>query len=337
DGKLEEGRPSLLAKLLSSVPVGELGHSSSSEGEKEFAAPEWDVPLSKNSVQADSLQQISLQTINADPFLKRSATAGTCSPPPASPVLLSRGSYSSVLNSNSELNQKKAPGNKLSPATPLPGKNGNPTFAAVAAGYDKSPGGSGPGKTDKSLAHMASVESDGSDSSGLWSPLETASSPNFHSANSFSAFGPNNSFNLTGVFSGMNLPKPTEPQPQQSWPEFSSASSIWDVPTSDSLHSWPSSSPTAPTASLLGNARSLWSAPTPFSSSIWSTSADSALHPFPPLQLLLHPDGPGVPRHPVAPPSEMSRTYNPWSMWRPTLSRRSSEPWPSSSDNNNNN
>ncbi|KAK5931265.1 hypothetical protein CgunFtcFv8_027427 [Champsocephalus gunnari] len=337
DGKLEEGRPSLLAKLLSSVPVGELGHSSSSEGEKEFAAPEWDVPLSKNSVQADSLQQISLQTINADPFLKRSATAGTCSPPPASPVLLSRGSYSSVLNSNSELNQKKAPGNKLSPATPLPGKNGNPTFAAVAAGYDKSPGGSGPGKTDKSLAHMASVESDGSDSSGLWSPLETASSPNFHSANSFSAFGPNNSFNLTGVFSGMNLPKPTEPQPQQSWPEFSSASSIWDVPTSDSLHSWPSSSPTAPTASLLGNARSLWSAPTPFSSSIWSTSADSALHPFPPassssstLTDLVSPVAPSPP------PSEMSRTYNPWSMWRPTLSRRSSEPWPSSSDNNNN-
>ncbi|KAJ4919819.1 hypothetical protein JOQ06_022212, partial [Pogonophryne albipinna] len=207
---------------------------------------------------------------------------GNVLPPARLPVLLSRGSYSSVLNSNSELNQKKAPGNKLSPATPLPGKNGNPTFAAVAAGYDKSPGGSGPGKTDKSLAHMASVESDGSDSSGLWSPLETASSPNFHSANSFSAFGPNNSFNLTGVFSGMNLPKPTEPQPQQSWPEFSSASSIWDVPTSDSLHSWPSSSPTAPTASLLGNARSLWSAPTPFSSSIWSTSADSALHPFPP-------------------------------------------------------
>lgn len=40
----------------------------------------------------------------------------------------------------SEGNQKKAPGNKLSTATPLPGKNGNPTFAAVAAGYDKSPG-----------------------------------------------------------------------------------------------------------------------------------------------------------------------------------------------------
>lgn len=42
--------------------------------------------------------------------------------------------------SYSDGNQKKAPGNKLSPATPLPGKNGNPTFAAVAAGYDKSPG-----------------------------------------------------------------------------------------------------------------------------------------------------------------------------------------------------
>ncbi|KAK5870262.1 hypothetical protein PBY51_024914 [Eleginops maclovinus] len=334
DGKLEESRPSLLAKMLSSVPVGELGHSSSSEGEKEFAAPEWDVPLSKNCVQADSLQQISLQTINADPFLKRSATAGTFSPPPTSPILLSRGSYSSVLNSNSELNQKKAPGNKLSPATPLPGKNGNPTFAAVAAGYDKSPGGSGPGKTDKNLAHMTSVESDSSDSSGLWSPMETANSPNFHSANSFSAFGPNNSFNLTGVFSGMNIPKTSEPQ--QTWPEFSSASSIWDVPTSDPLHSWPSSSssPTAPTASLLGNARSLWSATTPFSSSIWSTSADSALHPFPPtsnsttLTDLVSPPTP-------SPPAEMSRTYNPWSMWRPTLSRRSSEPWPSSSDNGN--
>lgn len=50
--------------------------------------------------EADSLQQISLQTINADPFLKRSATAGTCSPPPTSPSLLSRGTYSSVLNSN---------------------------------------------------------------------------------------------------------------------------------------------------------------------------------------------------------------------------------------------
>ncbi|KAM9358120.1 transmembrane protein 131 [Symphorus nematophorus] len=338
DGKLDDGRSSLLAKLLSSGSVPELGHSSSSEGEKEFASPEWDVPLSKNSVQADSLQQISLQTLNADPFLKRSVTAG--SPPPTSPSLLSRGTYSSVLNSNSEGNQKKAPGNKLSAATPLPGKNGNPTFAAVAAGYDKSPGGSGPGKTDsqgKSLAHMTSVESDSSDSSGLWSPIDTASSPNFHSANSFSAFGPNNSFNLTGVFSGMNLPK--SPEPQQSWPEFTPVpSSIWDIPSNDSLHSWPSSSssPTAPTASLLGNGRNPWSTTTPFGNSIWSTSADSALHPFPPttnsttLTDLVSSPTPSPPAS-----TEMSRTYNPWSMWRPTLSRRSSEPWPSSSDNGN--
>ncbi|XP_074524110.1 transmembrane protein 131 isoform X2 [Halichoeres trimaculatus] len=336
-GKLEDTRPSLFSKLFTSGSVPELGHSSSSEGEKEFAPPEWDVPLSKNSVQADSLQQISLQTINADPFLKRSVTARPCSPPPTSPSLLFRGSYSSVLNSNSEGNQKKAPGNKLTAAAPLPGKNGNPTFAAVAAGYDKSPGGSGPGKTDtqgKSLAHMTSVESDSSDSSGLWSPIDSASSPNFPSANSFSAFGPNNSFNLTGVFSGMK-----SSEPQQSWPEFTTVpSSIWDIPSSDPLHSWPSSSssPTAPTASLLGNARNPWSATTPFGSSIWSTSADSALHPFPPttnsttLTDLVSSPTPSPPAT-----TEMSRTYNPWSMWRPTLSRRSSEPWPSSSDNGN--
>ncbi|XP_026160759.1 transmembrane protein 131 isoform X3 [Mastacembelus armatus] len=336
-GKLEDRRPSLLAKLLSSASVPELGHSSSSEGEKEFASPEWDVPLSKNSIpEADSLQQISLQTINADPFLKRSVTGGTCSPPPTSPSLLSRGSYSSVLNSNSEGNQKKAPGNKISTATPLPGKNGNPTFAAVAAGYDKSPGGSGPGKTDqgKSLAHMTSVESDSSDSSGLWSPIDTTSSPNYHSANSFSAFGPNNSFNLTRVFSGMNVSKSSEPQ--QSWSEFTTGhSSTWDIPSNDSLHSWASSSssPSAPTASLLGNTRNPWSATTPFSSSIWSTSADSALHPFaPPSNTTTLTDLVNNPTVSAPGSTELSRTYNLWNMWPTTLSRRSSEPWPSSSD-----
>ncbi|XP_071779528.2 transmembrane protein 131 [Centroberyx gerrardi] len=339
-GKLEDGRPSLLVKLLSSGSVPELGHSSSSEGEKEFASPEWDLPLPKISNQADSLQQISIQTMNADPFLKRSISARTCSPPPSSPSLVSRGTYSSVLNTNSEGNLKKAPGNKLSVAASLPGKNGNPTFAAVAAGYDRSPGGNGPSKTDnqgKTLAHMTSVESDSSDSSGLWSPIDTANSPNFNSANSFSAFGPNNSFNLTGVFSGMNFPKSSEPQ--QSWPEFNAvSSSIWDVPNSDSLHSWPSSSgsPTAPTASILGNSRNPWSTTTPFGSSIWSTSGDSALHSFAPstnsttLTDLVSSPAPAPPA-----PTEMSRTYNPWSMWRPTLSRRSSEPWPNSSDNGN--
>uniref|UniRef100_A0A3P8USD7 Transmembrane protein 131 n=1 Tax=Cynoglossus semilaevis TaxID=244447 RepID=A0A3P8USD7_CYNSE len=188
DGKLDDGRPSILAKLLSTGSAPEPGHSSSSEGEKEFASPEWDVPLPKNSIpEADSLQQLSLQTLNADLFLKRSATAGACSPPPpTSPSLLSRGTYSSVLNSNSP---------------------------------------------------------------GLWSPIDNTSGQNYQSANSFSAFGPNNSFNLTGVFTEMNLPK--SPEPQQKWSEFSPvSSSIWDIQSSESLHSWPSSSssPTAPTA-----------------------------------------------------------------------------------------
>ncbi|XP_054644536.1 transmembrane protein 131 isoform X2 [Dunckerocampus dactyliophorus] len=346
DSKLEEGRSSLLAKLLSSSLVQELGHSSSSEGEKDFGLPEWDLPVASHSV-ADSLQQISLQTLNADPFLKRSSTAGACSPPPISPSLLSRGSYSSVLNSNrsapphhleqsfiSDVHQTKAPGNKVSSPGPLPGKNGNPTFAAVAAGYDKSPGGSGPGRSEsqaRSLAPMTSVESDSSDSSGLWSPIDS-----FHSSNSFSAFGSSNSFNLT-VFSGMNLQKPWEPQ--QSWPDFTAVpSSIWDTPSADPLHSsWPSSSssPTAPTSSLLGNGHNPWSATTTFGSSIWSTTTESSLHPFPvaanspTLNDLV--SGSPAPSPPAS--GEMNGTYNPWSMWRPTLSRRSSEPWPSSLEN----
>uniref|UniRef100_A0A673WKB2 Transmembrane protein 131 n=1 Tax=Salmo trutta TaxID=8032 RepID=A0A673WKB2_SALTR len=90
--------------------------------------------------EADSLQQISLQTMNADAFLKRPISARTYSPSPSSPSLVTRGTYSQVLNANSETNLKKTPGNKLANATSLPGKNGNPTFAAVAAGYDRSPG-----------------------------------------------------------------------------------------------------------------------------------------------------------------------------------------------------
>lgn len=337
-GKPEDGRPSPPAKLLCNGSVPELGHSSSSEGEKEFAAPEWDIPLSKTCSQADSLQQISLQTMNADPFLKRSISARTCSPPPPpSPCLVARGSYSSVVNANSETNLKKAPGNKIAKSTNLPGKNGNPTFAAVAAGYDRSPGGSGPGKADKTLAHMTSVESDSSDSSGLWSPIDNTSSPSFSSVNSFSAFGPNNSFNLTGVFSGMTFPKTTEPQ--HSWPEFSPVSSIWDTPSNDPLPSWPPtcSPPTAPTTSILGTTRNPWSTTTPFSSSIWSTGGDSALHSFVPpasspalTDLVSNQSAPPTPA-----PTEMSRTYNPWNMWRPTLSRRSSEPWPNPSDSSN--
>uniref|UniRef100_A0A3Q2Y0K3 Transmembrane protein 131 n=1 Tax=Hippocampus comes TaxID=109280 RepID=A0A3Q2Y0K3_HIPCM len=328
EAKLEEGRPSLLAKLLSGS-VQELGHSSSSEGEKEFASPEWDIPVCKNSVEADSLQQISIQTLNADPFLKRSSTPGACSPPPTSPSLLSRGTYSSVLNSN-DVNHNKAPGSKACCPTPLPGKNGNPTFAAVAAGYDKSPGRV-EGQS-RSLAHTTSVESDSSDS-GLWSPIDTISSSNFNSTNSFSAFGPNNSFNLTG-FSGMSLQKPSEPQ--LSWPDFTTVpSSIWDMPSADPLYSWPtsSSSPTAPTSSLLGSSHNPWSASTAFGNSIWSASTESSLHPYSPAvnsPTLTDPLDPSP-----SPSADMSRTYNPWSMWRPTLGRRSSEPWPSPSEDAN--
>uniref|UniRef100_A0AAX7VPR8 Transmembrane protein 131 n=1 Tax=Astatotilapia calliptera TaxID=8154 RepID=A0AAX7VPR8_ASTCA len=339
DGKLEDGRPSFFPK------ASELGHSSSSEGEKECASPEWDVPLSKNSIPADSLQQISLQTINADPFLKRSATAGTCSPPPTSPSLLSRGTYSSVVSSAKAID-RTSPGNKLPAALPQPGKNGNLTFAdAVTKGYDKSPGEYGALNQSfmLSLEHMRSFESDSSDSSGLWSPIDTTSSPNYQSANAFSAFGSNNHFNLTGVFSGMSLQKPSEPQ--QSWPEFTTTvpSSIWDIPSpTDPLHSWtstPSSTPTSAT-SLLGNGRNPWSTTTPFGSSIWSTSAEPALNPFPPtttstpLTDLVSSSAPSPPPAVVA-STEMSRTYNPWSMWGPTVSRRSSEPWPSSSNNTN--
>uniref|UniRef100_A0A3B3VP55 Transmembrane protein 131 n=1 Tax=Poecilia latipinna TaxID=48699 RepID=A0A3B3VP55_9TELE len=340
NGKPDDGRPLLLAKLSSSSSVPELGHSSSSEGEKDYAPPEWDIPLPINT---DSLQQISLQTLNADPFLKRSATAGTCSPPPTSPSLLSRGTYSSVLNSTRSV--KKAPGNKPSAGAPLPGKNGNPTFAAVAAGYDKSPGEfcfcGKPLETSFSsslLLAEKTIKMTGSCqtmvASGLWSPIDTVGSPNYKSDNSFSAFGPNSSFNLTQVFSGMNLPKPSEPQP--SWPEFTPA--IWDMPSSDPLHSWPSSSG-SPT-SFLGNTCSPWSATTPFSNSIWSTGADSTLHPYSPstgsaaLTTLVSCAAPSPSQSPTT-PSEMSRTFNPWSGWLPTLTRRSSEPWPSSSDTGN--
>uniref|UniRef100_A0A8C6WN05 Transmembrane protein 131 n=1 Tax=Neogobius melanostomus TaxID=47308 RepID=A0A8C6WN05_9GOBI len=304
DGKSEEGRPSLLAKMLSSGSVPELGHSSSSEGEKEFASPEWDIP--ENNIRKFSsettvfLYQISIQTINADPFLKRA----NCSPPPTSPSLLPRGTYSSVLNS--DMSQKKAPGCKLPVAPPLPGKNGNPTFAAVAAGYDKSPG--------KSIR-----------ASALLTRLRKCR------------------LKRQCLISASLCKQMSNSDPQrQTWPDFTPvSSSIWDVPSSDSLHSWPSSSgsPTAPT-SLLGSGRNPWSSTTPvFGSSIWSTGADSALNPFTaataggggsPLTADLAP-GP-APSSPAS-PNELSRTYNPWNIWRPMLSRRSSEPWPTSPSN----
>uniref|UniRef100_A0A672M950 Transmembrane protein 131 n=1 Tax=Sinocyclocheilus grahami TaxID=75366 RepID=A0A672M950_SINGR len=174
NGKMGDDRPSPLGKFVVNGSMQELGHSSGSEGEKE-SPPEWDVPLKTSNL--DSLQQISMQTMHADPFLKGSSSvmSRACSPPPTSPSLVPRGSYGSVLHTSSEANLKKAPGNKLTKSASLPGQNGNPTFAAVAAGYDKSPG-----------------------DSGLWSPIDTTSSPSFGPVNAFSAFGPNNPLNLSG-------------------------------------------------------------------------------------------------------------------------------------------
>ncbi|XP_051567447.1 transmembrane protein 131-like isoform X2 [Myxocyprinus asiaticus] len=333
-GKMGDERPSQLGKFLSNDSMQELGHSSGSEGEKESPPPEWDVPFNKTDM--DSLQQISMQTMHADSFLKgpSSVISRTCSPPPTSPNLVPHGSYNSMLHTSSESNLKKAPGNKLTKSASLPGQNGNPTFAAVAAGYDRSPGGSGSGKTDGlgkvTLSHMTSVESDGSDSSGLWSPIENTNSPSFGTVNSFSAFGPNNPLNLSGVFRGMTVPKSSEPQ--QSWPDYTPVfPSIWDTEPSNS---WATStgSPATPTTSILGNARSPWS----FSSSIWSTGSDSTLHPFNPPTSSTLTDLVSHTAPPTPAPNDMGRTYNPWSMgWSPSLNRWNSEPWPNSPDNNN--
>ncbi|XP_058885477.1 transmembrane protein 131 [Acipenser ruthenus] len=335
-GKLEDCR-STAAKFLSNGCVQELGNSSSSEGEKDSPPPEWFfVPLHEAGSSTDSLHQISMQTMNADAFLKRpvSSMSGTSSPPP--PTLnFSRGSYSSIVNASRENYVKKPNGTKpkLTKSTSLPGKNGNPTFAAVAAGYDKSPGGSGPSKGSSSKRDTAGsmnipFESDGSDSSALWSHVGNPNSPNNFALNSFSAFGSSNSFNLTGeVFSGIGFSKPySSPEAQQTWLGYPMpVASIWDPPASDPLPAWPpsSGSSTAPTTSVLGNGSTLWSSSTPFSRSIWSTSVESGL-PFstPPPE--------PIGSNSAAPPSnpDMGRTYNPWSMWRPTLGRRSSEPWP---------
>ncbi|KAK7828433.1 hypothetical protein U0070_008942 [Myodes glareolus] len=207
--KLVDNRPVALSKFLPSSQ--ELGNTSSSEGEKDSPPPEWAaVPVHKPSSSTDSLYKLSLQTLNADIFLKQrqtSPTPASPSPPTAPCPFTSRGSYSSIVNSSSSDTKTKQPSgskSKLTKAASLPGKNGNPTFAAVTAGYDKSPGGNGFAKISSNKSDFSSslgishipVDSDGSDSSGLWSPVSNPSSPDFTPLNSFSAFG--NSFNLTG-------------------------------------------------------------------------------------------------------------------------------------------
>ncbi|XP_019786708.2 transmembrane protein 131 isoform X6 [Tursiops truncatus] len=350
--KLVDNRPPALAKFLPNSQ--ELGNTSSSEGEKDSPPPEWDsVPVHKPGSSTDSLYKLSLQTLNADVFLKQRQT----SPPPSSPSppaapcpFTSRGSYSSIVNgspgSDSKTKHSNGSKHKLTKAASLPGQNGNPTFAAVTAGYDKSPGGNGFAKVSSSKTDFSSslgvshtpVDSDGSDSSGLWSPVSNPSSPDFTPLNSFSAFG--NSFNLTGeVFSKLGLSRSCNQASQRSWNELSSGPSyLWDSPATEPSPSWPASSgsPTHTATQILGSTSSLWSS-TPFSSSIWSSSLHSTL-PFTspanalPSIGLMGPESPSAPHTPSAasPADDLGQTYNPWRIWSPTIGRRSSDPWSNS-------
>ncbi|KAK2508168.1 hypothetical protein MC885_014101 [Smutsia gigantea] len=354
--KLVDNRPPALAKFFPNSQ--ELGNTSSSEGEKDSPPPEWDsVPVHKPGSSTDSLYKLSLQTLNADIFLKQRQT----SPPPASPSppaapcpLTSRGSYSSIVNSSasSDPKAKQLSGSKhkLTKAASLPGKNGNPTFAAVAAGYDKSPesivtGGNGFAKVSSSKTDFSSslgiphtpADSDGSDSSGLWSPVSNPSSPDFTPLNSFSAFG--NSFNLTGeVFSKLGLSRSCNQASQRSWNEFSSGPSyLWDSPATDASPSWPagSGSPTHTATSVLSSTSSLWSA-TPFSSSIWSSNLSSAVPFTTPANTLtgiglMGSENPAPHAPPASSPADdLGQAYNPWRIWSPTIGRRSSDPWSNS-------
>ncbi|XP_059912183.1 transmembrane protein 131-like [Gadus macrocephalus] len=390
-GKLEELRPSPLAKHLPSPAVGGAGgggvgvgggggcagrssSGSSSEGESNVSPPpEWDcVPLLKNTSAVDSLHQISLQTMQADPFLKRPMR--TPPPPPpssSSSSSLYPGAGGLGLSPLCDLGSKvtPAPKGKLIKSTSLPGQNGNPTFAAVAAGYDKSPGGSSSGRSPISrtgVAPSTSVDSDCSDSPGPLSPIGNGRATSGMS-NTFSAFGSNNLFNLSGVFSGMTSARSVV-EPPPSWSDFGHLSSPAPCPPpptsawpSETLEPWPCSTAStgSTTTSILGSS-SLWSSSPPFSPSIWSTSADSSpLHTFssPPApnrhlsDLLLGgdvcPPSPASPQVPAS-PGQLSPAYNPWSMWRPTLGggssgggagggghRRSSEPWPNPDANGN--
>uniref|UniRef100_A0A8C1I186 Transmembrane protein 131 n=1 Tax=Cyprinus carpio carpio TaxID=630221 RepID=A0A8C1I186_CYPCA len=261
-GKISDDRPAPLGKFIVNGSMQELGHSSGSEGEKDSPPPEWDVPLNKTD--NHSLQQISMQTMHADPFLKGSSSVmtRTCTPPPTSPSLVLRGSYGSVPHTSCEATLKKAPGNKLTKSVSLPGQNGNPTFAAVAAGYDKSPGEFASSKADSlgkvTLSHMTSVESDGSDSSGLWSPKETTSTPSFGPVNAFSAFGPNNPLNLSGGMQNSILGSAHSP--------WSFSRSIWSTGNDSTLHSF-----NPPTSSAVPDLVSHTAPPTPAPNDIGRT------------------------------------------------------------------
>uniref|UniRef100_A0A671TD33 Transmembrane protein 131-like n=1 Tax=Sinocyclocheilus anshuiensis TaxID=1608454 RepID=A0A671TD33_9TELE len=141
-----------------------------------------------------------------------------------------------------EANLKKAPGNKLTNSASLPGQNGNPTFAAVAAGYDKSPG-----------------------DSELWSPIDTTSSPSFGPVNAFSAFGPNNPLNLSGD-DHLSLSACLQSILGSAHSPWSFSRSIWSTGNDSTLHSF-----SPPTSSALPDLVSHTAPPTPAPNDIGRT------------------------------------------------------------------
>uniref|UniRef100_A0A4W3JXY2 Transmembrane protein 131 n=1 Tax=Callorhinchus milii TaxID=7868 RepID=A0A4W3JXY2_CALMI len=336
-GKLVDGRPSPLVKFLSSSSGQEMGNSSSSEGEKDSPPPEWDiVPLSKSSSSTDSLHQLSMQTLNADVFLKRQSSPmpGPPSPPPAMYNFSPRAiSYSSIVN-NSDVGFKPVNSNKskFTKAPSLPGKNGNPTFAAVAAGYDKSPGTHHQAKPTvlRRVGFLfyfwiASVLLQASLLTDYYNPL-------LYSLCIAEVFSPHVLSRTT--FNNREVP--------QNWTDYSSApsTSIWDPTSADTRTTWPSStgSPTHSTSSiLLGNSTSsLWST-TPFSNPIWSASGDNSL-PFttPTSNNPLSTDLMGGENQAPGLIEDLCRIFDPWknldNIWRPTPGRRSSDPWSNNSN-----
>uniref|UniRef100_S4R7F7 Uncharacterized protein n=1 Tax=Petromyzon marinus TaxID=7757 RepID=S4R7F7_PETMA len=189
--------------------------NSSSEGEKDHSPPpEWDLPsmAGKASSSTDSLHQLSLQTLNAEPLLNRHSRGSPVSGP-SSPAPTQQGaSYSSVVASNGDVGMKPngsaghAVKGKLTKATSLPGRNGNPTFAAVAAGHEKMIGNANSLPVPSFYIALLSPDIKYkctcalvAQSPGLGTHYTRfLKSPPYTPPLTFSAFGPSNSFDLSG-------------------------------------------------------------------------------------------------------------------------------------------
>ncbi|XP_023691888.1 transmembrane protein 131-like isoform X2 [Paramormyrops kingsleyae] len=331
--------------------VAESGNISSSEEESDSSLPpEWDsVPVQPVNSGDDGLYQLSMQTMNADTFIKRS-TSTACPPPATSLSLIAHGTDSNVDCTARNTQFKREPGNtnkKLTKSVSLPDKCVSLITTVVAADYDKSPGGSGPvmGTSRKgnisgavSFPPDKSIWSYGPNSAGLWNPFTPCNSNNLNSSQL--TFGPSDTFKGSGAFSGMPFSKSQEHQLK--WSDFNAVSpSIWETSSSDPLHPWPitTSSPSFSSESVSGTSRDLWSTTTPFSTSIWSPT-----YTTPAAEVLPNPSGSSSRSFPnqhqngrlaqclgLPANSETGGTYSLWGMWGPTPNRRSSEPWNSTS------